>query len=76
MPLVTASLIVNPSTLGADPAPIERPIPYLQYEGKFQSCPASLITMSRIVGVAELNMSTATSSAFQTVTFARYGSDP
>ena len=29
-PLVTASLTVNPSIFGAEPAPIERPIPYLQ----------------------------------------------
>ena len=34
------------------------------------------MTRFLIVGVAELNKSTPTSSGFHTVTFARYGSEP
>ena len=70
-PLVTASLTDSPSILGAEPAPMDNPIPYLQYVGKFQSWPASSITRLRIVGVAELKRSTPTSSGFQIVTLAR-----
>ena len=43
-PLVTAFETTRPSTFGAEPAPTERPIPYLQYWGIVQSWPASSIT--------------------------------
>ena len=67
-PRVIRLSIVTPWTIGAEDAPEEMPIPYLQVvDDPCKSCPPPSITMSLRIGDALSKRSTATLSAFMTV---------
>ena len=76
-PLVTRPSIVAPCTIGAEEAPEEIPIPYLQVvEEPCKSCPPPSITMSLSIGDAPSKRSIATLSALFTTRLVINGSLP
>ena len=76
-PRVTRSPMVAPWTMGADEAPDEMPIPYLQVvDEPCKSCPPPSITMSLSNGDALSKRSIATLSALLTTRLLITGSLP